>query len=196
MVETDLRATKDGVLILMHDASLDRTSSGAGLVREYTWAQLREVRVDGEAILTLRMALDSVDIPFMLDFEEEAVVAPLIQLLADERLRQRVLVVGGNVGAHRSLGAAFPDLRLGLTIDWPLPSNAFEVAHQVGARYINPPYAALTADWVRRAHRTGLKVSTWTVDEPSDIDWVLTLGVEMLITNDVGCACARREAVT
>lgn len=46
-METDVQMTKDGVLVCMHDNTIDRTTNGTGKVSDYTWSELRKLRLDG-----------------------------------------------------------------------------------------------------------------------------------------------------
>lgn len=193
MVETDLRVTRDGVIVLVHDETLERTTNGSGRVDAYTWRELQELDAGGGRIPSLVQALDAVAVPLMLDYEAQAVIEPLLRVLADEEVRRRVVMVGGNAEGHRALCARYPDLVVGLTVDWPVGADALDRARSVGARYINPPYPALTAEWVARSRAAGLSISTWTVDGPADMDRVLGLGVDLMITDYPDVACARRD---
>lgn len=194
MIETDVRCTKDGHLVLMHDPTLDRTTDASGPVRDRSLAALRQVSVGGEPLPTLAEALDRVPVPFMVDFEEADVVAPLTELLrANPSLLERVVVSGANVAAHTALRKALPSLAVALTLPWPLPDRALEAARDLGATYVNPPFHALTPTWIAQARSEGFKVSTWTVDDPRDMDRVLAWGVDLLITNRPDLAVARRS---
>ena len=48
-IETDVRKTKDGVLVLFHDNTLDRVTDASGAVSDYTWEQLQKVKVSGNS---------------------------------------------------------------------------------------------------------------------------------------------------
>lgn len=90
--ESDVHATADGVAVIMHDPSLDRTTDGSGLVVEHTWAEIEQVRdASGHHPPRLDTVLDAFpDVTFNLDAKEDTAVDPLITTLQRTGATNRV----------------------------------------------------------------------------------------------------------
>ena len=77
-----------------------------------------------------------------------------------------------------------PEARIGLTwLDGPLPPLA--LLEELGAEYWNPMFGLVTTEGVDAVHLAGHKVSTWTVDEPRDMDRVVDAGVDAVVSNRI-----------
>lgn len=195
LVEVDVRTTRDGVLVLMHDAAVDRTTDGTGVVRDMDLAAVRRLSAGGEPVPTLVEAMAAVPCPFMVDYDELAEAEGLSALLADPGLRRRVLITGGNVAGHAALRRAYPDLAIALSIGGPPMDEAYwNAAWQIGVQYANPHHAWVRPRMLRRARAMGLGVSTWTVDGAVAMRRLLRLGVDAIISNRTDLAVAARRA--
>jgi glycerophosphoryl diester phosphodiesterase len=189
MVEIDLRRTRDGAIVVLHDQTLDRLW---GLQASVGDVDLAEVRALGEAdvrIPTLADVLQAVPLPMMVDFTRREVVAGGLQAVRTAGALDRCLFVTGNVAALQQLRAASADARIGLTwLDGPEPPLA--LLRELGAEYWNPWSGLLTPEGVAAAHDDGLRVSTWTVDAPEDMTSVLEAGADAVVSNRIGALVA------
>lgn len=95
-IETDVRQTRDGELILMHDDKVDRTTDGSGLVKEKTLADISRLFLSGnQRVPTLRQALELVRGRIFLDLDiKSAGVEKIVRLLQETGTRQQVLLFG------------------------------------------------------------------------------------------------------
>lgn len=194
-VETDVHATADGVVLAFHDARLDRVTDGRGLVERQTWAQVSRARIGGaEPIPRLVDLLEEFpEVRFNIDAKHDAAVAPLADLLLRTNALERVCVASfsdrrlGRLGALLGPGACLSlgprgvlRLRLAATSGRrvPLPrADCAQVPSRVG------PVTVVDRRFVDTAHRLGLQVHVWTVDEPAEMDRLLRLGVDGLMTD-------------
>lgn len=191
LVEVDVKTTRDGVVILMHDETVDRTTDGTGAVDHLTFREVRALRAGGEPVPTLEEALAGVDCPFMVDFDRVREAIALRPLLAAPAVRRRVLLTGGNADAHGVLREAYPDIAISMSAAWAVTrGDLWHRAAAVRAQYLNPQHVGVRAAFVARARAAGYGVSTWTVDRPSSIRRLLGLGVDLLITNRTDLAVA------
>jgi glycerophosphoryl diester phosphodiesterase len=196
-LETDVHATSDGVLLAFHDDALDRVTDTQGLLSMLTADEVKVARIAGEhPVPTMAELLE--EFPrcrFNIDLKSAAAVQPLADLLARTASTDRVCVgsfsqrridafrraTGGRVATSASpvevgLFMALPSGRAARRATRGRVS-ALQIPHRRGALPI------VTGSLVRRAHAAGAHVHVWTVDEPAEMDELLDLGVDGLITD-------------
>jgi glycerophosphoryl diester phosphodiesterase len=195
-LETDVHVTRDGVLVAFHDALLERMTDGAGSVEELGTAELSELRVGGRepvpTLLTLVSAFP--EARFNIDVKSVGAAAALAAFVHEHGLAERVLVgsfsgrrlrrfrrlAGPGVATSASPGevAAYVVLpaRLARLVTRRSPA-ALQVPHRRG------PLVVASSRLVRRAHRAGLQVHVWTVDDPDEMRRLLDRGVDGLMTD-------------
>jgi glycerophosphoryl diester phosphodiesterase len=205
--ETDLRLTADGVVMCHHDSTLDRTTNGSGPVRSRTRSELQEVdagyrhringsypfRGEGVGIPTLEELLTTfLDHGVIVDLKEEGLEAPLWQLIerleahsrlivgsfSSARVQRFRIISGGSVavsGGPSEITGLMGASRLGIE-----PSIDVQ-AMQVPVSWYGAP--VITPRFVETAHRIGLLVHAWTINEPEEAKRLLALGVDGLITD-------------
>ncbi len=196
-LETDVHATSDGVLLAFHDAVLDRVSDRRGEIAGLTEADVAAALVGGrERVPTLAQLFDEFpDARFNIDLKADAAVPLLAEFVAERAAWDRVLVgsfsrrrivrfrrlTAGRVAtsAHAAEILAFrllPSARLAalLTRDGPV---ALQVPHRRKGLLVATP------GLVRRAHRAGLHVHVWTIDDPEEMQALLDRGVDGLMTD-------------
>jgi glycerophosphoryl diester phosphodiesterase len=207
-LETDVHLTRDGVLVAFHDTLLDRVSDGVGSIGALDIAGLAGVRVAGEEVPTLAEVVDAFpDARFNLDLKADAAVEPLAAFVVERGLHDRVMV--GSFSWRRLrrfralVGTRVP------TSAAPVEVAAYAVLPGRVARRLAPRVAALqvphrlrrlpvtTARLVRRAHRVGVQVHVWTVDDPDQMRALLALEVDGLMTDrtDVLAAVLRERGL-
>jgi glycerophosphoryl diester phosphodiesterase len=195
-LETDVRITADGELVCFHDATLDRVTQGRGRVRRHTLSSLRRLTVGGrEPIPTLAEALEAFpEARFTVDLKDREAIAPLSRLLRQRGMRERVCVAGAWDGWLAAVRAEAPGVRTAL--GWRALSGLVCTA-RAG---MPPPRRFATAEFahvplrlgrvpvfverlVEVAHRIGVRVVVWTVDDPAQMARLLDAGVAGIITD-------------
>lgn len=196
-LETDLHATRDGVLLAFHDTVLDRVTDHRGAIESATYDELRGALIGGrDRIPTLAELFEEFpDARFNLDLKAAATVPLLAGFLDRHDAHDRVLVAsfsrrritdfrrltGGRVAtsAHPLEVAAFlllPSARLAEALTGGRFA-AFQVPHRRG------PFRVTTAGLVRRAHAVHKHVHSWTIDDPDEMIELLDRGVDGLMTD-------------
>ena len=187
MLELDLRRTRDGAIVVLHDQSLVRLWELDASVGDLGLSEVARLGDGDVRIPTLCQVLDAVpeDMDLMVDFTRREVVAGALDEVLSAGALDRCLFVTGNVEALRLLRGLSGRARLGLTwtggTDPPL-----ELLDELGAEYWNPMFTFVTADGVRAVHAAGLRVSAWTVDRREDMARVVADGVDAVVSNRVG----------
>jgi glycerophosphoryl diester phosphodiesterase len=183
MVELDLRRTRDGEIVVLHDATLARLWGVERDVADLDLASVRQIGSGQMRIPTFGEVLHAVDIPIMVDLNAETVDGALHEVRHAAAMG-RALFVTGNVAALRRLRDLAPDARIGLTWVEPEPPPP-ALLHELGAEYWNPMFRLVTPDRVADVHHLGLKVSTWTVDKPRHMARVVAAGVDAIVSNRI-----------
>jgi glycerophosphoryl diester phosphodiesterase len=190
MVEIDLRRTRDGAVVVLHDQTLERLWGLEASVGDVDLAAVAALGEGDVRIPTLTDVLGAVSLPLMVDFTRREVVAGGLQAVSAVGALDRCLFVTGNVAALQQLRATSAEARIGLTwLDGPEPP--LELLRELRAEYWNPMFGLLTPEGVAAVHQAGLRVSTWTVDAPEDMTRVLGTGVDAVVSNRIGALVAR-----
>lgn len=228
-LETDVHTTSDGVVVAFHDPTLERVTGTDGDVNEFTWAQLRELRVGGEhGIPTLAELLRELpDACLNIDVKDEASVAALPEVVAREDAADRVRVTSFSESRRRRTLARIAHLTgrrvrtsagtlgtagfLAVSAVAPLTDRlspkiaaALWAGHRrAWARAVAPfdtlqlpehhtldlplgrkvTVRIVSARFLEFAHREGLAVQVWTVNDTADMHRLLDMGVDGLITD-------------
>ena len=197
-LETDVHASRDGVLLAFHDAVLDRVTDQMGPLATLTAEEIARARIAGaHAVPTMAELLEEFPaVRFNIDLKAEAAVHPLAALIERTAAHGRVCV--GSFSPRRM--RAFRALTAGRVATSPTPPEVAVVKAAPSAlvrRLLRGPHrpvalqvphkrgrlTVVTPTLVRRAHAAGLHVHVWTVDEPHEMHHLLDLGVDGLITD-------------
>jgi len=198
-VETDVHATADGVPVVFHDDTLTRLTGQAGRVADLRWADLATVRVGGAAAIP---RLDDTlggwpEIRFNIDVKADNGAAPAVETIRRAGAADRVLLASFSDRRIRwarqlcgprqatSLGQReVAALRFGAWYGRGLAGFVPGVAAvQVPHRYAR--IRVVDAKFVRHAHRLGMQVHVWTIDEPAEMHELLDLGVDGIMTDRI-----------
>jgi glycerophosphoryl diester phosphodiesterase len=239
-LECDVRLTKDGHLVCVHDRTINRTSSGRGIVSELDlpalerldfsswhgeWPESADhllssspyydgIEVDrvvhGGGVLTLEMLLGLVhdasrEVRLLIETKHPTRYAGLVEKTLVEELARfgwagrpgppttlreppnpdnRVIVMSFAPTALRRVRLLAPDIPTVLLLERLMPPRKAAIL-PVGVSIAGPGLHVLRSDpdFVARAHARGHQVYVWTVDEPRDVQFVLDLGVDTIITD-------------
>jgi glycerophosphoryl diester phosphodiesterase len=158
-VETDVQLTRDGRLVCIHDATVDRTTNGSGAVAALTFDEIRRLDAGhGEQIPTLEEAIAAVRGRSVLQIElkGEGTVSPTLAVLEALGMRpDELLLTCFDAARLDEARARRPDLPVSLLFGQP-PADAIERARSVGASSLSIQHNHMTRAWVDAAHAAGL----------------------------------------
>lgn len=191
-LETDIRGTADGIAVVHHDEFLERTTDMTGRVRDLPWASVRRARIHGrEPVSRLEDVLAAFpDARFTVDVKEDSSVPALVAALERTQAFERVIVssFSGRRLAHvrrqipvrtaaspREVLALVRAMRRGQRIQ--LLADSIAIPTHVGR------WRLATADLVSHAHRCGVQVHVWTIDDEASMNGLLDLGVDAIMTD-------------
>ena len=205
-IETDCQVTADGDVVLFHDPTLDRLVGDPRAVRDVRTRELRSIFADHGGLLTVAEALRSFpQIRFNIDVKTDAATGLLGPILVDEA--HRVLVTSFSDANRRATVAAV--LRAGATLR-PATSGGIRtiaalrglsavrlssgrVLRDIDALQIperRGALAVLTPALLRAAHRAGVEVHVWTVNDPAAMVRLAGLGVDGIVSDRADLALA------
>jgi glycerophosphoryl diester phosphodiesterase len=189
-VELDVRRSADGALVVHHDPDVP----GLGPIVELTVARIPPDLPLLEAALMacdpLEVNIEIKNLPHEGDYDAaDTVAARVAHLVVELDLARRVIVSSFNLATVDAVRRAEPDLATG----WLTPSlsdagRALVTAAEHGHTALHPHHSGVTQPLVAEAHRLGLAVNTWTVDDPARMVELAAWGTDAVITNTVDVA--------
>ncbi|MGW7365770.1 glycerophosphodiester phosphodiesterase [Streptomyces sp. NPDC054841] len=182
-IELDLHLSKDGSLVVMHDAEVDRTTDGTGPIAEKTLAELRELDAgQGERIPVFEEVLDAVSAPLQAEIKDVAAARALADVMLKRDLVGRVEVSSFQDEAIAAIASLVPGVRTALVASrWD--SDVVDRARAVGAATLALNIRRLTLETVEHAHGEGLKVIAWVVNTQDHLRLVRALELDGATTD-------------
>lgn len=204
-VESDCHLTADGVVVLFHDTDLMRVTGDPRLIADVTFAELQELMADRGRLATLESALEEFpDTRFNIDVKARDAAEPAGRIIAPHA--HRVLLTSFS-DAHRTRAvrgipkdarpAASPGkgaliriliatwLRIPILARLALAGfDALQIPERQG------PIRVLTPRLIRAAHRAGVEVHVWTVNDTARMRELVAMGVDGIVTDRADAALA------
>lgn len=215
VIECDVRMTRDGVAVIMHDEDVSRTTDGEGFVHELTLTELKRLDASRGAgpkaqIPTLREVLELLDGRAGVDVEiknmpgehsfdspAEAAAEAAVRLLDEVAFTGPALCCSFNWLSIEKVRELDPAIPTGFLTIAPIdPWAALVYARSNGHAYVLPQAPALyevDPAFVQEAHRDGVLVGTWVVDDAEALARLFEMGVDAVATNDPETAVPVRD---
>lgn len=212
VLEMDIHTTADGVPVVMHDDTVDDTTNGSGPLLSFTLEELKELdagyhwspdggqtfpyRDQGIRVPTLEevfAAFPGMPMNIEIKQAEPSMVAPLCQLIREHDMADKVLIASFHDEAIAEFREACPEVatstgrsettvlfvlsKLFLETTYGPPADAAQVPEYEGSLHV------LTPRFVAAAHNRGLEVHAWTINDEGDMQRMIALGVDGIITD-------------
>lgn len=200
-VESDCQLTSDGVVVLFHDDDLERVTGDPRRVAEVTVRELDRLMADQGGLITLEQALDAFpETRFNLDVKAAAAAETVGRLVAssadrvlvtsfsDARRRAALAAAEAAGAAVRPATSAGRDTLAKLLLAVALRRRTATAAllHGIDALQIperHGPVRLLSPRLIETAHRHGVEVHVWTVNDPADMRRLVDMGVDGIVTD-------------
>jgi glycerophosphoryl diester phosphodiesterase len=185
-LEMDLRTTSDGEVVILHDAGLERTTNGNGRVADMKYDDVRRHPTSAGPVPRLDDALSALAAwkgLWNLEIKALAATEPAIHLLEHHGALGRAQVSSMDPRALELAHDVEPSLPRGLITLGPVEDDYLTMAKELDCRWINADHQYLAATHVQAMHKAGLRVASWTVNDPSRAVALAGLGVECIITD-------------
>jgi glycerophosphoryl diester phosphodiesterase len=212
VLELDIHATSDGKLVVLHDSSVDRTTDGSGKVKEMTLAELKKLdagyRFSTDGGQTFPFRGKNITIPTLEEIfdnfprttfniepkqAEPSIIKPFCSLLREKKKTDKVMVGSFNQTVIDEFRRECPEVatsaspsevseflvyqKSGLSGSYSPPMQALQVPEQLGGVQI------VTQDFVESAHNLNLQVHVWTINETADMQRLIDLNVDGIMTD-------------
>lgn len=199
--ETDVRMTKDGQLVILHDSSLERTSNGKGNVEEMTAAQIRQFKSKkGNDIMFLDDLMEWIDSKGDITYVEFELKTNPKSLYPQERLHEYVDKLYAKVMKNKPEGATYlftssdyrglkylqvkyPKAELLLITSKPCCDETIALCESVGIKRLGATMDGTSRKAVKEAHKKGLIVSLWPGGTVDDFAYGVYVGADYLCTD-------------
>lgn len=212
VLEMDMHMTADGVLVLMHDDTVDRTTDGSGAIRDMTWDEIATLdaghywtdddgatypyRGQGIGVPRLDEVFEAFpDTRMVIEIKEddETIADPFCDLIRESDMEDKVMVGTFHSQPMRAFRKACPEVATSATQNEGVTFLVLETLF-LGPAYSPQIYAlqvpeyfsglhVVTARFVRASHHRGMDVHVWTVNEVADMERLIALGVDGIITD-------------
>jgi len=212
VLEMDLRQTADGVLVVLHDETVDRTTDGSGPVAALTLSKLHELdagyrwspdggathphRGQGLTVPSLKevfSALPRARMNLEIKTRGATLSGPLCELIREHRMEHLVVVASFGQEAVDAFRAACPGVATAATADEArrflrLTALFLDPLFEPRAEALQVPERfgkldVLTPKFVRAARRLNLKIDVWTINDPDDMKRLIALPVDGIMTD-------------
>lgn len=183
LIELDLHLSKDGALVVMHDADVDRTTDGRGPIADKTLAELRALDAGrGERVPVFEEVLDAVSKPLQAEIKDVAAARALADVMLRRDLVSRVEVISFHDDAIAEIARLVPGVRTALVAS-RYGTDVVERATAVGATSLVLNIRRLTQEIVERARKADLRIIGWVVNTQDDLRLVRALGLDGATTD-------------
>ena len=202
--ENDVHLTKDGVVVVCHNYTIDETSNGKGYIKDMTFEQLRSYdfgsyfgeQYAGEKIPTLEEFLDVAQAVRIINIEVKnppdgnmELVSKTLAQVKNAGLEDRLIISSFSDDVLKEVKRLNADIPTGLLYD-PMSDKIEEIfedpfgfALNIGCSAIHPVFLYCEDDYIEQAHNNGLIVNAWTCNTERVINALLDAGCDGLITD-------------
>ena len=184
-VEIDVHLSKDKELVVIHDATVDRTTNGTGPVSSYTVQEIKGLDAGkGEAIPTLQEVIDLIDkrVMLIIELKEEGTERSVVDLIIQNNLFDKACVISFWHRLVKTVKEMDSRIKTGvLLVGSPVDAC---IATQASADALVMKYSFVDQEFVKIAHKKGLKVFIWNIDDQDLLRPYVDMGVDAIGTND------------
>jgi glycerophosphoryl diester phosphodiesterase len=198
-IENDIHLTKDGQIVVCHDADIKRTSNGEGLIKDFTLEELKQFdfgswfspEFEGERIPTLEEVLIlikdwegilNVEIKGIPTLDLPGIEEKLVELVRKYSLTEKVIISSFNHYSLAELKRIAPEFKTAILYS-ELMYEPWNYVKNIDAFAIHPGMGYLTKEVIEGCKKNGVTVNVWTANEKEHMKMLLDAGVDGIITN-------------
>lgn len=197
-IELDVQLTKDNVVVIIHDETIDRTTNGKGYVADYTYEELS--KFDASYIYREKMGFNKIptlkeyfELVKNLDFitnielktginEYLGIEEKVFELIKEYKLEKRVIISSFNHFSILRMKKIAPELKCGfLSEDWLINAGVYTASHKVEC--FHPRFNTLVPEVITELKKNNIEINTWTVNNEEDIKYLIDKKIDILIGN-------------
>ena len=187
-IEIDVQSSADGVPVLMHDRTVDRTTNGSGEVAALSLDELQALDAGGEPVPTLAevLALTTGTAVLVIEVKQPGIEERIAAVVREKKALTEVMVWSFFPEALEGMRRAEPRIPAGLLVAaeslprWP---RMRELAVRTGLQAVSVFFPGINEEIARDCQRSGLALYAWTVDSKREMSRLIELGIDGICTN-------------
>jgi glycerophosphoryl diester phosphodiesterase len=192
MIEVDVHRTKDGELVCMHDASVDRITTGTGMIKDLLWAEIAELTTKEQSDHVSRL-IDIIEIikkraglKLVIEIKNAelypGIEQDIVTTIMATHSNEDVIIISFDFEPVTRVNKLNPGLKTGLLFKHPFFSVRKKLSQ---GQIVSAFWLSVVVDpsFVYRAHRNGNELWVWTVNSPSIVNLLQFLGVDAIVTD-------------
>jgi glycerophosphoryl diester phosphodiesterase len=203
-IEFDVRLSRDGVPVIIHDSTLRRTTGLPHRVADLTWQELESLKVAVPSLQQLFTLFEGNDLGLYLEMksdspaDREPLAKACSRLINDYAFKDRVMVECFDLPALEVIKTIDPEIKTVALFEPAFRPSVFsnqlilDRVTAIGASAIALHHRIARSVLVRKAKDAGLAVAVWTVDDPAWIERARATGIDALITNNPAAMLSHR----
>ncbi|QNM14452.1 MULTISPECIES: glycerophosphodiester phosphodiesterase [Fusobacterium] len=197
-IELDVQLTKDGEVVIIHDEKIDRTTDGEGYVVDYTYEELSKFdasyiyrgKMGFNKIPTLREYFELVkDLDIITNIELKTGINEYLgieekvwDLIQEFKLQDKIIISSFNHFSVMRMKKIAPNMKYGfLSEDWIIDAGKYTHSH--GIQCYHPRFNNLIPEVIEELKSYGLEINTWTVNLESDMRYLISHKIDVIIGN-------------
>ncbi|MCD6576314.1 MAG: glycerophosphodiester phosphodiesterase [Nanoarchaeota archaeon] len=173
-IEFDVRQTKDGKLVVIHDKSVDRTTNGSGLVSEMTFREIRKLDAGkGEKIPTLKEALSVVkkfNGKCLVEIKEKGIEEKILDVIKKMKMEENVIITSFYTQSLKKVKELNPKIETGLITMNKIKNTIgfLRLCKAIKVNWVLPEKSTLTKKFAEEIHKWGFKIIIWLIDSKEE----------------------------
>ncbi len=194
-VEFDVRLSKDGEAVIIHDAKVGRVTNGQGSVRKMTLEELKKLNCpQNQKIPTLQevIGLCKGKIDLLIELKAKGTPPVVNQIILKNNIEKNVVIISFDLGLLKEIkslnsrlkvGLLFPKFKVGLSLFKGYPRKLWRLAEETPLDFICPRYNFATKEIIDKAHKLGKSVYAYHVNSKKVGNKLMALGVDEIGTD-------------
>lgn len=196
-IELDVQLTKDNTVVIIHDETIDRTTNGDGLVKSYTYDELKKFDASFKfnnfgfnRIPTLEeyfLLVKDLDIITNIELKTSVyqylgIEASVLELIKKYNLEDKVIISSFNHFSILRMKKLAPQIKCGfLSEDWIIDAGKYTFSHQIECYH--PRFNNLIPEVIEELKKFNIEINTWTINDERDMLYLKEKGIDSIITN-------------
>lgn len=195
-IELDVQVSKDGEIVVIHDYEISDLTDHSGNVKEMTLDELKQLDMgEGEKIPTLQevIKLAQGKIGLQIEIKVNEIGKKIIEMLRDANLIESTIISSFIHNELVKIKKLEPEIKLGALLSERIsePRDLINITKRVIKKNlfaVHPYFAGVNRELIEFAHKNNLKVNVWTINEKPDMERLIKLGIDGIITDDIPLA--------
>ena len=200
-IELDVKLSRDGEVVVFHDLTLDRTTNGKGLLKDFSFDELNQLdagsyfhqKFHNEKIPTLSQVLDLVNGKYLVNIEltnystlGDELISKVAVIVKKKSVQNSIIFSSFSPGNIFKIKRELPEVPAALLIPPGIIGSIMQsdLYRRISPEFIHVHIQSIKKGSIDREHRRHRRVNVWTVNEESQMQYLISAGVDGIFTDD------------